>query len=452
LRALVASLLREVGELKAQLARSSSNSSQPPSSDGPAAPLRQSREPSGKPRGGQRGHKKHERVLLPPERVERTVECVPYNCRRCGDELHGQDGEPLRHQVLDVPPVVAMAVEYRLHRLHCESCGITTQGELPAGVPATAVGPRLQAIIAVCSGAFRLSKRMTQELLASFFDAEVALGSISNAEQAVSEAVAPAVAEVGEAIRRAPVVHADETSWREARRKAWLWVATTATFAYFLVRRQRSGAVAKEMLGEKFGGLLGSDRWSAYGFVDYLRRQLCWAHLKRHWVAFEDHGVEAKRVGIALRDATKRIFKLWHRVRDGTLKHSTFRSYMRPLQSEVGDLLRQGRGCESRKVASMCGEILQWQHSLWTFVRHEGIDPTNNAAERAIRHAVLWRKSSHGCDAEAGSRFVERMLTTVQTLRLQRRNVLDYVAAACHAALHGLNPPSLLLAEASSGR
>jgi transposase len=334
----------------------------------------------------------------------------------------------------------------------CERCGITTQGELPQGVPTTGLGPRLQAIIAVCSGAFRLSKRMTQELLANFFDADVALGSIVNAEHAVSEAIAPAVAEVGEAIRNAPVVHADETSWREACQKAWLWVAATPTLAYFLVRRHRSGAVAKEMLGEKFTGLLGSDRWSAYGFIHYLRRQLCWAHLKRHWVAFEDHGADGKRVGLALQDATKRIFKLWHRVRDGTLKRSTFRSYMRPLQDEVGDLLRDGIRCASRKVASMCGEILDWQHSLWTFVRREGIDPTNNAAERAIRHAVIWRKSSHGCDSATGSRFVERMLTTVQTLRLQHRNVLDYVAAACQAALRDLTPPSLLPIVASSGR
>ncbi len=449
---LVAALLEEVRELKARLGRNSSNSSQPPSSDGPATPPRQSREPSGKPRGGQPGHKQHKRAVLPPERVERTIECVPENCRRCGDALHGRDPGPLVHQVIDVPPVVAMAIEYRLHRLHCEHCGITTQGELPECVPATGLGPRLQAIIAVCSGAFRLPKRMTQELLANFFDADVSLGSIVNAEHAVSEAVAPAVAEVGEAIRKAPVVHADETSWREARRKAWLWVATTATFAYFLVRRQRSGAVAKEMLGEKFAGLLGSDRWSAYGFIEYLRRQLCWAHLRRHWIAFEDHGADAKRVGLALQAVTKRIFKLWHRVRDGTLKRSTFRSYMRPLQDEVGDLLRDGIRCASRKVKSMCNEILDWQHSLWTFVRYEGIDPTNNAAERAIRHAVVWRKSSHGCDSETGSRFVERMLTTVQTLRLQHRNVLDYVVAACNAALRGLTPPSLLPAPAVSGR
>jgi transposase len=446
LRALVASLLKEVGDLKARLAQNSSNSSKPPSSDGPAAPPRPSREPSGKPRGGQPGHKQHKRVRLPPERVERTVECVPEQCRRCGDALHGQDEHPLLHQVLDVPPVVAMAVEYRLHRLHCERCGITTQGELPEGVPTTGLGARLQAIIAVCSGAFRLSKRMTQELLANFFDAEVSLGSIVNAEHAVSEAVAPAVAEVGEAIHRSTVaVHADETSWRQAGKKAWLWVAATASFAYFLVRRHRSGAVAKELLGEKFAGLLGADRWAAYDFVPYLRRQLCWAHLKRHWVAFEDFGADAKRVGLALQDATKRIFKLWHRVRDGTLSRSTFCSYMRPLQDEVGNLLREGIRCASRKVKSMCNQILDWQHSLWTFVRIDGIDPTNNAAERALRHAVVWRKSSHGCDSETGSRFVERMLTTVQTLRLQRRNVLDYVAAACHAALRGLKPPSLLL-------
>jgi transposase len=312
------------------------------------------------------------------------------------------------------------------------------------------VGARLQAIIAVCSGAFRLSKRMTQELLAHFFDADVSLGTIANAEQAASAAVAPAVDQVGEAIRNAPVVNADETSWREARKKAWLWLAATPTLAYFLIRRCRGGDVAKELLGRGFRGILGSDRWSAYHWVDYLRRQFCWAHLKRHFVLFEDYGAEAKRIGLALQDATRRLFKQWHRVRDGTLKRSTFRTYVCPLRDEINDLLREGMHCASKKVSTMCREILDGQHSMWTFVRHAGVEPTNNAAERALRHAVVWRKSSYGTDSDAGSRFVERMLTTVQTLRLQHRNVLDYVASACEAAMHGGPVPSLLPQAAPS--
>jgi len=444
LRADNAALRAEVAELKVRVGQNSSNSSQPPSSDPPSVGPRPTRQPSGKKRGGQPGHSKYEQTLLEPERVREVVDCLPQGCRRCGRALSGLDPEPLRHQVVDIPKVVAEAVEYRLHRCRCTDCGITTVGALPDGVPTTMIGPRLSAVIAICGGAFRLSKRMTQELLANFFDADVSLGMISKTEQAVGTAVAPAIEEVAQAMQAQPFVNADETSWCEARQKAWLWVAATGTMACFLIRRRRGGEVAKELLGADFGGILGADRWSAYNWVDYLRRQFCWAHLKRHFKLFEDIGGDARPVGVALQEATRRLFKNWHRVRDGTLRHATFCAYARPLREQINDLLRQGIRCRSRRVASMCREILEGQHSMWTFLRHEGIEPTNNLAERALRHAVVWRKSSYGTDSESGSRFVERMLTTVQTLRLQKRNVLEYVVAACDAKLHGRTTPSLL--------
>jgi transposase len=438
-----------VAELEARLAQNSSNSSKPPSSDPPSVAPRSGREPSGKKRGGQPGHRRYEQTLLPPERVREVVDCLPAVCRRCGKALPKPDreAEPVRHQVVEIPKVVAMATEYRLHRCACEECGITTLGQLPPGIPSTMVGPRLAAVIAVCGGAFRISKRMTQELLANFFDVDVSLGTIAKTEKAASEAVAPAVAEVGAAMQVAPVVHADETGWREARAKAWLWVAATPMLAFFLIRRRRGGEVAKELLGAAFKGILCADRWSAYNWVNYLRRQFCWAHLRRHFKLFVDLGGDAHPVGTALVAATKSLFKHWHRVRDGTLRHSTFVAYARPLRDQINDLLRAGMHCRSRRVASMCGEILEGQHSMWTFLRHVGVEPTNNHAERTLRHAVVWRKTSGGTDSELGSRFVERMLTTVQTLRLQKRNVLDFMVAACQARLHGTPTPSLLPAH-----
>lgn len=436
--------MARVAELEAKLAQNSSNSSKPPSSDAPNVPPRPARESSGKKRGGQPGHKRHETTLLPPERVREVVDCVPESCRRCGAATLSANGSALIHQVLDVPRVVAMATEYRLHRCACARCGTTTVGRLPDGVPPTRIGPRLSAIIAVCGGAFRLSKRMTQELLANFFDAQVSLGAIANAEQSVSEAVAPAVADVGRSVQAAAVVHADETSWREQRKKAWLWVAATNRLAYFLIRDSRDTESAKELLGSGFGGFLCGDRWSSYNFVHYLRRQFCWAHLLRHFKLFEDLGGDSGPIGVELQAITKRLFKHWHRVRDGTLRRKTFQGYVPSMRAQINDLLRQGLHCRSRKVAGICRELLEGQHSMWTFVRHEGVEPTNNHAERTLRHAVVWRKTSGGTDSTSGSRFVERMLTTVQTLRLQHRNVLDYVVAACEAHLHHRTTPSLL--------
>ena len=430
--------------MRALLVQNSTNSSRPPSSNPPGAVPPRTREPSGRKRGGQPGHKKHERRMLPAERLDAIHEVKPDACRRCGEGLQGHDDDPYRHQVVEIPRFVARGVEYQLHALRCERCQITTQAQLPEGVPTAMVGPRLQGMAAVCCGAYRLSKRMVEEMLSDFFDVDISLGSISNLEKRTSKAVAPAVEEAVAHVQAAAVKHADETSWREAKQKAWLWVAATATVAVFLIRRSRGAQVAHELLGDVFHGILNSDRWSAYNWINTSCRQLCWAHLKRHWKAFEDHGPEAKRIAKGLQKATGALFEHWYRARDGTLKWTSFRQYARPLQREIVDLLRQGQRCPSRKVAGMCREILSLEDALWTFVCRPDVDPTNNAAERAIRHAVIWRKISLGTDSEEGSRFVERMLTVVQTLRMQRRNILDFVTASCEAAIKNVPGPSLL--------
>lgn len=186
-------LLAENQKLKARLAQNSSNSSWPPSSDPPSKLPQTQREPTGRKRGGQPGHGKHKRVLLPPERVKSITDCVPAGCRGCGDPVCGTDPEPLIHQVLDSPRLAAYADEYRIHRLYCARCGITTQGPLPDGVPSTGLGPRLEALIGVLSGKYRLSKRLLQELCADAFDVDISLGAICDAQQRVSESVAAQV-------------------------------------------------------------------------------------------------------------------------------------------------------------------------------------------------------------------------------------------------------------------
>ena len=342
--------------------------------------------------------------------------------------------------------MLAKVDELRLHALFCGDCKITTRAILPPGVPTSPFGPRLQALTAVCAGSYHLSKRMIEELVSDFFGVEVSLGSVSNLEQDTSEAIAEPAREAAAHIQQQPVVHADETGWNEAKKKAWLWVAVAGNVAVFLIRRGRGKAVAKELLGPLFAGILNTDRWCGYNWVKTRRRQLCWAHLVRHFVAFEMHGHEAKKLGLALQHQCELMFDDWHRVRDGTLLRSSFREYMRPIRREIIDLLRRGSSCSSSKVAGMCREILQLEGALFTFVRVTGVDPTNNAAERAVRPAVLWRKGSFGTDSANGSRFVERIMTVVTTLRMQKRNVLDFVTAACEARLSGATAPSLLSA------
>jgi transposase len=443
-RATIRALERRVQELEAQLAKFSGNSSRPPSSDPPGAPPPAPPKRTGRTRGGQPGHDKQSRALVPPEQVTRTEVIKPPACRRCGGVLEGNDPAPYRHQVIEVPKVAATVEEYQLHALDCPRCCISTRAALPAGVPSGNFGPRLQAIVAVCSGAYRMSKRGIEEMVEDFFGVPISLGSITNLEHATSEAVAVPVHEVARALREQPVVHADETGWYERSKRAWLWAAVTSHLALFLIRASRGAKVAKELLGATFAGILVSDRWAGYAWVDVARRQLCWAHLLRQFRGFQEHGPEASAIGRPLELLTETMFHAWHRVRDGTMTRAAFQNLMGRLRTCVVTHLRGGVSCPVQRIAGRCREILELEPALWTFVNVEGIEPTNNAAEHRVRHGVMWRKTSFGTDSPSGSRFVERILTVVTTLRLQGRNVLDYVTEACEAALQGRPPPSLL--------
>ena len=444
LRRCVAQLETRVRELEALLGRNSGNSSRPPSSDPPGAPPPALPKRTGRQRGGQPGHEKRARPLVPRERVDRTIAAKPDVCRRCGDALEGDDPNPFRHQVFDVPKVTGTVDEYQLHALFCPKCGISTRALLPPSVPTGNFGPRLQAMVSVCSGAYRMSKRQIEELIETFFGVPISLGSIANLEQATSEAVAAPVDEVARTIREQPVVHADETGWFERSKRAWLWVAVTAHLALFIIRARRSGRVAKELLGTAFAGILVSDRWSAYEWVDVARRQLCWAHLLRQFRGFQDRGPEARVIGEALELLADTMFHVWHRVRDGTVTRAAFQEFIENLRPHVVARLQEGAACPVQAVAGRCSEILKLEPALWTFAYADGVEPTNNAGEHRIRHGVMWRNTSFGTDSPNGSRFVERILTVVTTLRMQGRNVLDYVTSACEAALTGTPAPSLL--------
>ena len=296
-QATIVALEQRVRELEAQLAKFSRNSSRPPSSDPPRAPPPAPPKRTGRTRGGQPGHDKQSRSLVPPEQVTRTEVLKPEACRRCGGALEGDDPDPYRHQVIDIPKVAATVAEYQLHALDCPRCCISTRATLPPGVPTGNFGPRLQAMVAVCSGAYRMSKRGIEELVEDFFGVPISLGSVANLEQATSKAVEAPVAEIARAIRDEPIVHADETGWFEGSKRAWLWIAITAYLAFFLVRASRGAKVAKELLGAAFAGILVSDRWSAYSWVDVARRQLCWAHLLRQFRGFKTTAPRRARSG-----------------------------------------------------------------------------------------------------------------------------------------------------------
>jgi transposase len=441
----VAALEATVQQLREQVQQTSRTSSRPPSSDPPQAlGKRPRREPTGRRPGGQPGHEGQARALVPGEEVDVVVPVKPERCHHCQHLLQGEDPQPQRHQVTEIPPVKPVVTEYQLHRLVCPACGEETRAEVPAGVPTGGFGPRVQAITALCTGAYHLSKRTTQRALEDMFGVQMGLGTIATLEHATVQAVAEPVAEARAYVQQQPAAYLDETGWREGQQRAWLWTAVTEWVTVFVVRASRGGKVAQELLGERFWGWLVTDRWSAYTWYPPWRRQVCWAHLRRDIEAMIERGGRSREIGEALQVQARQMFQWWHRVREGTLAHRTFANYMWPVRQEVERLLEAGQTCGVPKTEGTCRELRKLRQALWTFVRHEGVEPTNNAAERAIRPGVLWRKGSFGTQSAEGSRFVEAMMTVVATLKQQHRNVLAYVTAACEAALCGQPAPSLL--------
>jgi transposase len=455
----VSTLRAENERLREQARRSSHNSSQPPSGDAPGAPPRRGRESSGKPRGAPPGHEGHQRELYLVERCRSVTDHRPRQCHACGRDLSGDDPHPYRHQVVELPEVQPLVDEHRLHQLSCPACGETTRAALPAQVPASGYGPRLVATVGLLSGPYRQSERQTQQALEDFYQVEVALGTINNLRQEVSEALAQPVAEATEFAQAQEVANADETGWRQGncdgnnreRRKAWLWVLVTSWVTVFQVHLSRGQAAAKELLGQ-FAGYLVTDRWSGYGWWPLSRRQLCWAHLLREFQKIAERGEASQRIGEGLLEQARQLFKWWHRVRAGTLAQAAFAQAAAEIRAKVQQWLAEGatyepaRGGHSARArtARTCRELLKVEEALWLFVRIEGVEPTNNAAERALRPAVIWRRTSLGTQSAEGSQFVARMLTVMLTLRAQQRNMLEYLTAACQAARQGLPAPSLL--------
>jgi transposase len=443
-RVLVTELLQRVARLEARLNQTSRNSSKPPSSDPPQAKPRAAKESSGRKSGGQPGHEGHGRKLKLETEVDHLIEVRPESCGQCGTLLLGEDPAPERHQVTELPRITPVVTEYRRHCLRCVACGASTQAAWPATMPGGSFGPRVQATVGYLTGRMGASQREVQDILATLCQTDVSVGGIGALEQAVSAALAEPVAEAQTYAQRQPVRNADETSWREKTQRRWLWISVTPLVTIFRLLKTRGAAGAKELLGEVVWGIIGTDHYAGYHWIDPRQRQLCWAHLKREFVAWSERAGETARIGLALLAVEKQLFELWYRVRDGTLVWADFQVAMLPLMARVRTLLQEGVVGADTKTQGTCRNLLKREAALWTFVWEPGVDPTNNCAERPLRRAVLWRRRSFGTQSEAGSQFVERILTAVTTLRQQRRDVLDYLTAACAAAICHNPAPSLL--------
>ncbi len=433
-------------QLEEKVNRNSQNSHTSPALDPPNLQKRKKKKPTGKKRGGQPGHPGHSRFLYPVEECARVTDYYPQTCSCCGEQLTGSDSNPYRHQVVEIPPIQLHIEEHRLHQLVCSDCGQKTRAALPAEVEASGYTERVVAIVSLLSGMYRHSHRMVVAALSDFFGVKMSVGSVNRLRTEASIAVAMPVTEAQAYVQQQSIVGADETGFRQGnadgnnslKKKAWLWVAVTPLVSFFQVMLSRSTAAAQALLGQNFGGLLNCDRYGAYNWLDVTQRQLCWAHLKREFTKISERSGVSRQLGRDLLAQQKKLFRLRQRVRDGTLSRREFQSLVSPLRAKVRSLLEQGANYQigSRektplaKTVRTCRQLLKVEPALWLFVTVSGLEPTNNAAERAIRPAVLWRRTSFGSQSSAGSVFVARMLTVVTTLRSQNRNVLEYMTVA----------------------
>jgi len=447
----VAELEALVRDLTARLGINASNSSVPPSANPLDAPKPVVKKPTGRKPGGQPGHPPHLKQLLPPERVKDIIPFIPTQCRKCQAALPAQPGPhdpaPTRFQVAELPPIQAEITEYQGHARTCPCCGAVTQAAIPAELRAHGCGPRLTATLAYLTGRHHLPKRDAEEVSEDVFAVPIALGTIAALEQEVSTALAPAHAEALLAVKEADVKNVDETSWKEGGHKRWLWVAATATVAAFVIAGTRSLLGLATLLSDTIQGILCSDRWSVYGCWPVLLRQICWAHLKRDFQKCSDRGGPGAFVGAEGLRIVRRVFKAWHLFRGGGLSRARLQKRLDPIARHLRKVLDAGRVCADSKTANFCTNLVDLEPALWRFVITEGVEPTNNHAERILRRGVLWRKISFGCHSAAGCRFVERMLTVTQTLRLQGRNILHFLIEAVHNHRANMPIPSLLSVE-----
>lgn len=444
----VAALETLVRELQARLNANASNSSLPPSANPPAAPKPVTKKPTGKKRGAQPGHSPLLRRRLPAARVARAVVFAPRQCDGCQAPLPTLPGpadpEPSWHQVAELPALAAEVVEYQGHFRTCLECGTLNHAAIPQEIKKHSVGPRLAATLTYLSGSHHVSTRGLEEIARDVFEVPLSLGTVVHLREQMSAALAPAHAEALAAVREAPVKHVDETSWKLAGALCWLWVAATDAVAAFLIHARRGADGLAALLGEPVDGLVCSDRWSVYGRLSPFCRQVCWAHLKRDFQKLIDRGGPSAPLGRALLRVECDVFVEWHLFRGGGGDRAALQQRLDGPARRLEYWLRRGRRCADAKAAAFCTNLLELLPALWRFVVTDGVEPTNNHAERLLRRGVLWRKNAFGSQSPAGCRFVERLLTVVQTRRLQGRSTLRYLVEALVAHRGSLSAPSLL--------
>lgn len=443
-------LAGKVRDLESRLGANSGNSSKPPSSDGPetARPKQRGR-PGNKQRkrGGQPGHRSKARATILPEHADSQETIVPERCEHCDAELSGHDPAPIGRPLFEIPRPTIRLTWYWLHELQCTDCGRRTRARAPGAVGQSLSGVNTHALLALLVTRFRQSKRLASELFEVLYGLRIPSSSICDMEKRTSAALGGPVEEVRRHLARAPVAHADETSWRKAKRKGWLWMVATQEVAYFRINKSRGGEVIRGILGTDYKGVVVVDRWSAY---TRMKRAFCWAHLLRDFTAMHERH-HSEWHGVRLENAARQVLRIYRQWHEGKISRATMKRQIQPLREQIETTLKwASESAPTSKARALAREIGSHPDCLWRFLTDNLIPPTNNHGERLIRPPVIFRKLSLGNDTDLGAVFTERALTTVSTLRLQDRDPLGFLIDCIVCKEEGRPMPSLLPARAQS--
>jgi hypothetical protein len=442
----IADAEKQIADLERQLAlrrQNSTNSSKPPSSDGLAGEPRERcrGKKSRRKVGGQPGHRGAHRPLVPTTKVDEVRPILPEQCRHCGHSLPAQieqvqtTGEPQRHQVTELPAIQARTIEYQCHRVICPACGESTRATVPEEATGH-FGPQMTALIAYLTVVCRMPRRVVEALLGQVLGIDISLGSTQKCWEEASQAVAAPCQELEQQLKDEPVLNVDETGWRTNGDKRFLWAFVAARYVVYTVAATRGSEVLTRLLGAVFQGILCSDRFSAYLKYHNGRAQFCWAHLKRNLLGIVEF-TKSSAVERFCRDALAqhaRLFRLWHKFRGGQIDRSQLLLRSIPVQKRIFALAERHLDSPHREVRNLATALFEHNDRLFTFLEHEGVEPTNNSVERALRTGVQWRKICFGNRSVNGELATSRLLTVAETCDLQRLNILAYLSAAivCH--------------------
>jgi transposase len=351
--------------------------------------------------------------------------------------------DPWRHQVAELPQIAVRVSEHRLHAVCCPECAARTRAKLPRGAQ-SAFGPRLQAALVTLAVRNRVSRRDTSELARELFGVELSTGSVDKLIQRAGEALAGPYTELEQQIKSASVVNIDETGWKTAGGNRTLWGALTSRTALFRIAAGRHAFEARTLLGERFAGIVCSDRWRGYDYLDPSQRQLCWAHLLRDFTAHSEGMAEQEDFGHAGLLIAHQLFKAWDAYQQDA-DRARLQARIAPLQDKLRKLLEHAsrKSPRTKYHRQFAKNLIKRWPALWTFTEHDGVEPTNNHAERGLRGAVIYRKLSLGSQTDQGERTIERLLSASITCRLRKQSLYDYLTHVLTAHARGDPTPAV---------